>query len=88
MKQELAAFVCSHIFHNTHPVLLVAREHGDWMYLCGASHAEDEDYHVVGMTHLLERDSTLRETLDLSDNSEAERSDIGLPWTRRQLTSE
>ena len=86
MNRESAAFICSHIFNDTHPVLLVARESGDWMYLCGQVHDEQEEYEVVGAEHLLERDPTLREILDLPDNSEAERFTQGGTWIRRPLT--
>lgn len=72
MNREVAAFVCSHVFENTRPVLLVAREHGDWMFLCGQGHPTDERYRVVGREHLLEGDPRLSETLDLPDNAEAE----------------
>jgi hypothetical protein len=58
------------------------------MYLCGQAHGEDEQYHVVGMEHLLERDLTLAEILDLPDNSEAERSSVGGAWIRSSLSPE
>ena len=88
MNREVAAFVCSHIFENSRPILLVAREQGDWMYLCGAVHADDEECRVVGREHLIERDPTLTATLDLPDQFEAERSRIGEPWVRRALSPE
>jgi hypothetical protein len=86
--RETAAFVCSHIFNDSRPVLLVAREHGDWMYLCGKPHGDNEKYEVVGREHLLERDSTLMDTLDLDDQMEAERSAVGTEWQRRKLLPE
>ena len=85
MEREAAAFVCSHIFANSRPVLLVAREDGDWMFLCGAEHPEEEKYEVVGVEHLLERDPALRELNDLEDNQEAERSAVGEPWVRTRI---
>jgi hypothetical protein len=88
MEREIATYVCSHVFDNIRPVLLVARENGDWMHLCGETHVEAEEYHIVGVEHLLERDATLREVLDLPDNSEAERADVNMPWSRRPLTPE
>lgn len=88
MDRETAAFICSHIFNDTRPVLLVARDHGDWMYLCGESHGPDEEYQVVGREHLVERDGTLHETLDLPDEMEAEREIVGGPWARRKLSPE
>jgi hypothetical protein len=88
MNRETAAFVCSHVFNNTHPILLVARENGDWMFLCGQVHDDREEYHVVGAEHLIRRDPTLREVLDLTENSEAERSSRSTMWIRRTLTPE
>jgi hypothetical protein len=85
VNREVAAFVCSHIFYDTHPVLLVARENGDWMFLCGQVHGEQEEYHVVGVEHLLMRDPTMRALLDLTENSEAERPSRRGAWTRRAL---
>lgn len=86
-KRELATFVCSHVFERSRDVLLVAREEGDWMFLCGSDHPPDEQFHVVGLNHLVERDEDLSEVLDLADNSEAERAARGAPWTRRALST-
>ena len=83
---EEAAYVCSHIFDDAQPVLLVAREDGEWMFLCGALHDDEEQYHVVGMNHLLARDLTLREVLDLPDNWEAQRRRVGDTWSREPLS--
>jgi hypothetical protein len=83
---EIGAFVCSHIFEASRPILLVSREDGDWMFLCGAMHAEGEKYRFVGINHLVERDPGLRETLDLPDHFEAERDEQGGRWRRQPLT--
>jgi len=85
IDRETAAFVCSHVFDDTSPVLLVVREEGDWMFLCGAEHPPDEEYRVVGINHLTSRDSLLCEVIDLPDNSEAERAEVGAPWIRTSL---
>ena len=82
---EIAAFTCSHVFSAQRDVLLVAREAGDWMFLCGDEHGADEDYHVVGMNHLLSRDVSLREILDLPEGFEAERSSKGQAWIRTEV---
>ncbi len=84
-QRELATFICSHIFRATHPVLLVAREQGDWMFLCGGTNHGDDDYHVVGRNHLLEADVSLYEVLNLDNDCEAERDFVGGPWTRRVI---
>ena len=81
------AFICSHIFQDIRPILLVAHEDGDWMFLCGDEHDFEADLpHVVGLNHLLERDQSLKLILDLSDGQEAERDSVSDPWRRRTLT--
>jgi len=68
-------------------VLLVAREDGDWSFLCGESHDfEARLPNVVGIGHLLDRDPSLEQVLDLPDGHEAERQVVGGLWERRQLT--
>lgn len=84
--REPAAFVCSHIFRDTTAVLLVAHDGGDWMFLCGAEHGPDEDYHVVGVDHLMSRDPSIREVMDLPESFEAERTAVGTPWVRVPTT--
>ena len=81
-EKEVAAYVCNHIFNATRPVLLVSREDGDWQLLCGGTHDEDEKPRVVGMNHLIEKDASLREILDLSSNWDAERSAVNAHWVR------
>jgi hypothetical protein len=85
---ETQAFVCSHVFHDTRPILLVAREDGDWMFLCGDLHDEGEEYHLVGMNHLIERDLAINEVLLLPDGFEAERPSVGADWRWSEITSD
>ncbi len=82
MNAEVAAYVCSHVFENTHPILLVSRAGGDWQLLCGGEHEAREKPRVVGLNHLFERDPTLEELRDLPEEWEAERGDIQSPWIR------
>ena len=82
---HVPAYVCSHVFCNERPILLVSHEDGDWQFLCGVSdHADDG--HVIGVGHLLERDSSLLELVDLPINWEAERIDVNMPWLRTSCT--
>ncbi len=78
---ERAVFICPHVFEATRPVLLVAVEDGDLMMLCGAAHPEDSRPHVVGLKHLIERDPSLREVVDLDEGQQAERGAVGEAWT-------
>ena len=84
---ETAAFVCSHVFENSRPVLLVSRAGGDWQCLCGGGHEAQKKPRVVGLNHLVERDRTLSELQDLQPDWEAERTAIGEPWVRTSLLS-
>lgn len=79
---NLAAFICSHVFENTRPILFVSRSDGDWQFLCGETHP-DEVPDVVCIGHLLQRDATLRDILDLHEDWEAEREFVGGDWERR-----
>jgi hypothetical protein len=80
---ELAAFICGHVFSESRPVLLVVRDAGDWQLLCGGDHEVGDRPHVVGLNHLLDRDPSLRDLLDLPIDWEAERVEEGSPWVRR-----
>ena len=82
MSVEVPAYVCSHAFENTRPILLVSRAGGDWQCLCGGEHDASEVPNVVGLNHLIERDLRLAELADLPNDWEAERSDVTEPWIR------
>jgi hypothetical protein len=83
---EIAAYVCSHVFENKRPVLLVSRADGDWQFLCGKEHGKRKLPKVVGINHLFDRDPTLLAIADLPYNWEAERKSIGSPWQRKKLS--
>ena len=85
MATELAVFVCSHVFEATRPVLLAARADGDLMFMCGAVHQSGDEYRVVGLGHLLERDPTLASVANLDNNWQAERSAVGSSWSQQPL---
>jgi hypothetical protein len=83
------AYVCTHVFDEAADVLLVSRPEGDWCLLCGAVHGDSaEEYRVVGIGHLLERDPTLRAVMDLEPDWEAEREQVGKSWVRTRLDEE
>ena len=78
---EVPAYICSHIFENARPILIVSRAGGDWQCLCGDDGPEERPQ-VVGLNHLLERDPTLLELRDLPIDWCAERAAPGSPWHR------
>ena len=65
---HLPCYVCSHIFKNTRPILFVSKEDGEWQFLCGEEHNEDEIPHVVGIIHIFNRDASLQNISNLPDD--------------------
>ena len=85
---HLRAFVCVEVFEGTKPVLLVSREDGDWCFLCGGFHKDDNKWlRSVGIGHVFERDPSLLALLDLNPDWEAERQDPSSPWIRTELNA-
>ena len=83
---NLRVYVCIHVFDMIRPVLLVANEDGEWMFLCGSDHVDRADnFRVVGAGHLIARDPSLAECLDLTPGYEAERKSNEHEWIRRQF---
>ena len=85
---SLACYICSHVYDGSRPVLLVAREDNEWMFLCGGLHGVEEEYSVVGINHLLDRDRDLVETLHLAENHQCSREDVGSKWVVSPLELE
>lgn len=69
-KDNEPAYICSHIFNKTHPILYVCREDGDWQFLCGQTHNENELPQIVCLSHMLEYDPTLNELENLKPDWE------------------
>jgi hypothetical protein len=85
---EKPAFICCHVFENSRPVLLVARPDRDWQLLCGDAHSPNQGPRLVGLNHLLDRDPSLTEILDLPVGWQAEREKLGGEWTRTRCEPE
>lgn len=83
---EIAAYICSHVYENSRPILLVSRDGGDWQCLCGGEHDVGEVPRVVGLNHLVERDPTIAELFDLPVDWEAERVRVGSKWMRSKVS--
>lgn len=87
MRSDLhwRVFACRHVLDGEQPVLLVSRQDGDWCFLCGGQHEQSStDFKAIGVSHILERDPSLRELLDLETGWEAERNDDTSPWVRSE----
>ena len=84
-NNETPAYVCSHVFNRTRPVLLVSRDDGDWQLLCGEPHEAEERPRVVGLNHLVANDPTLNVILNLPPDWEAERASQSEQWVQRRI---
>lgn len=78
-ETNLGVFVCPHVFRNVRPVLLVVHEDNEWQCLCGFSD-HNEDCHLVGIGHLVDRDASIDELSDLPNGWEAERESEHKQW--------
>ena len=77
---NLGVYVCSHVFRQQRPILLVSHADGDWQFLCGGYHEDDELPHVVGIGHLIARDHTLEGLASLPVDADAERESVEHQW--------
>ena len=63
---DLRVFVCEHVSRRERPVLYVTHEaDGDWQFLCGEAHGDEERPLVVCVSHLLAGDRALEELASL-----------------------
>lgn len=87
LDDHTKTYVCTHVFEAERPVLYVTRPDGDWCFLCGADDHPDDAvaFRVVGLGHVVERDASLGEVLDLAPNEEAERATASATWVRSRF---
>jgi hypothetical protein len=79
--RHTAVYICQHVAAGA-PVLLAEHEgNGDWQFLCGGAHAEDELPRIVCLEHVVAADLTLNELAPMCINHEAQRSAAAEPWT-------
>jgi len=84
--RNLVAYICTHVFENTRPILLIAHESdGDWQFMCGGTDHGAGEGHVVGVAHLMDRDPSINECANLPNGFEAERSATDQAWIRRGI---
>lgn len=73
--QEIRSLVCGHVFRDERPIkVVIHHSDGEWQLVCGEhDHPEDcSDFKVVGIGHLIERQSNLNNIGDLKPGWMAE----------------
>lgn len=79
---DLIGIVCGHVFRDERPISVVIHHSDDtWQFVCGGhDHPDDcSDFEAVGIAHLIDRQSNIREAAELSRGWMAERTPAG--WT-------
>jgi hypothetical protein len=89
-RTDYGVFVCGHVFRKERPTLLVIRDpDGQWQFLCGKEGCiEENDGHLVGVGHLLERDSTPEKAVELESGQCIERETSSSSWVRGNISNE
>ncbi len=84
---DLKCYVCSHVFAGSRDIMLVTRPDGDWCFMCGAEdHPDDASaLRVVGLGHVIDRDASVADVLDLEPNEEADRASLSGDWVRTRF---
>ena len=83
---NLGVIACDHVFRASRPVLLVAHSMEGWDFACGQrDHGGADDFHNVGVGHLVSRDPSVNECADLECGCIAERSSQGAMWVRQPI---
>lgn len=89
-EKHTAAIVCGPVFRSERDVRLVTHDRdGWWQFLCGRSDCCDEkDARILGLGHLIERDPTLEDVLDLELGRCAERASKAAAWIKGVTASD
>jgi hypothetical protein len=81
-------YVCREVLDKSQPILLVSRNHEDWLFLCGAGHSKEaSEYTLLAVGYLINSDRTLLALRDLPIGWKAERKSANSPWIRSPLDS-
>lgn len=83
--KHVGVLVCPHVFESSRPVLQVSNRTGDLQFLCGDDHGPGQRPRVVGISHVLEKDGSLKEIVSLPVGWWAERERVGRPWTKAKI---
>ena len=83
LPSNYKTYICEHVFAVERPILYVdpwlPGGRGVLMH-CGSHQKVTNEFVVVGLGHLLERDASLLELGEFPDNHYATREDENAPW--------
>jgi hypothetical protein len=82
--ENTAAICCVHVLNRSRPILRVTHDEDDgmWQILCGSAGHEAPDGHVVCLGCMVARDPAILELANLPLGWCAERTSVGMEWTR------
>ena len=80
-NNNLGVYVCSHIFEKKSPILLSVRDEDGWQFLCGNEGCpENSQPRLIGVGHLIHRDPSISELVNLKLNSFAQKIHSNAEW--------
>ena len=84
-QPNTACIVCRHILSRERPVLYASHdvEDGMWQFMCGGDHLFPEDAGVIGLSEILDLDSTVVAIAKLPCGFTAERESEKADWIMR-----
>lgn len=75
-----AVFTCCHVMNRERPILYVAHdEDGDWQFLCGTEHS-DEEARLVALMEIVKLDPGIISLAQMECGYCAESQDVSSPW--------
>jgi hypothetical protein len=70
---------CKHVFREERDILYILRTKDCFQFLCGGTH-EDREPELISLEEVIERDSSLKNILEMKVNHSIERSKKGADW--------
>jgi len=89
-SKEFGVIVCEHILDNSRVVKLVVHNYDSiWEFMCGESdHLDYKKSKVIGINHLIDRDSSLSELKKLPIGHFAEKKEFDDDWEIHEFNEE
>ena len=79
-KPNTAVFTCVHVLNKERPILHITHdENGDWQFLCGDNHREDEA-RIISLAEAYDIDKSVGKLAKMEYGSCADREDGNSDW--------